>query len=72
MFYAVLIAICVVAIAPPDCEKKTATHWVVAPERQSSLSGCFKFGEEYIAQTSLVIPGETYPKIFCQPMKGEE
>jgi hypothetical protein len=72
MFYAVLIAICAVAVAPGDCDKHTATHWVVGPERQSDLASCFRFGEEYIAQTSLVIAGVTYPKIFCQPMKAEE
>ena len=70
MFFAVFIAICQVAILPADCVKKTATHWVVAPERQANLANCFRFGEEWIAQTALVVPGVTYPKIFCQPMKG--
>jgi hypothetical protein len=72
MYYAVFIAICTVAIAPPDCDKHSATHWVVAPERQSDLAGCFRFGQEYIAQTALVIPGQTYPKVICVPMKAHE
>ena len=72
MFYAVYIAVCTVDIAPADCDKHHATHWVVAPERQDSLSGCFKFGEEWIAQTALVVPGETYPKIYCEPMQAPE
>jgi hypothetical protein len=67
-YYAAYIAICIVAIAPPDCDKPHATHWVVAPERQDSLSGCFKFGQDYIDRTQLVKPGETYPKVFCEPM----
>ena len=72
MFYAVYIAICLSSISPADCNKETATHWVVAPERQNDLAGCFKFGIEYISQTALVIPGQTYPKVICQPMKAPE
>ena len=71
-FYAVYIAICTSGIQPADCDKQTATHWIVAPERQSDPAGCFRFGLEYIAQTGLVIPGQTYPKVICVPMKAPE
>jgi hypothetical protein len=72
MYFLVYIAICAIALPPRDCNKASATHWVVAPERQNDLAGCFKFGEEYIAQTSLVVQGETYPIIICQPMAAPE
>lgn len=72
MFYAVYIAVCLSGMAPQDCNKTNAVHWIVAPERQDSIATCFMFGEQYIAQTSLIVPGETYPKIYCEPMQAEE
>jgi hypothetical protein len=72
MFYAVYIAVCLAGMLSADCDKHTAVHWVVAPERQASLTDCFRFGLFYISQTALIVPGKTYPKVFCQSMQSPD
>jgi hypothetical protein len=72
VYFLIWIAICVVAVPPRDCNKYTAVHWLVVPERQQDLAGCMYFGELYVSQTDLVVQGETYPKIICQPVKAPE
>ena len=64
MIYNVLIAVCLSATPAPQCQEKTAVAWVIAPEPQSSPTGCMMHGMLYAASSRLVTPG-SYAKVFC-------
>jgi hypothetical protein len=67
MIYIVYIAVCLVGMTPKDCNHSNAVDWIAAPEPQQGLAACMIHGEEYVSQARLVIPGKTYPKVYCQP-----
>ena len=70
MLYQALVAVCLSTVPAKDCNRHTAVDWMVAPETQTSLSGCFIHGMEYSAQSRLVKEG-TYPKVFCRPLNDK-
>ena len=59
MIYNVLIAVCLSATPAPQCQEKTAVAWVIAPEPQSSPTGCMMHGMLYAASSHLVTGGAT-------------
>ena len=65
MTYLVYIAVCLVGMAPRDCDRASAVDWIAAPEPQPGLAACMIHGQKYVSQARLVIPGKTYPKIYC-------
>ena len=65
MLMHVYIAICLVGMAPRDCNRASAVDWIAAPELQPGYSACMLHGLEYVSQARLIQPGRTYPKIFC-------
>jgi hypothetical protein len=67
MMYIVYIAVCLVSMAPRDCDRSSAVDWVSAPEPQPGLAACMIHGQEYVSQARLVQPGTTYPKVYCVP-----
>ena len=54
-------------MTPEDCNHSNAVEWIAAPEPQQGLAACMIYGQEYVSQARLVIPGKTYPKVYCQP-----
>jgi len=62
----VLILVCALNVAAPDCQRETAISKFYAPEPQSSYSACMMHGMLFAAQSRMVKEG-TYPKIFCVP-----
>jgi hypothetical protein len=64
MIYNVLIAVCLSATPAPQCQEQTAVAWVIAPEPQSSPTGCMMHGMFYAATSRLVTEG-SYAKVFC-------
>jgi hypothetical protein len=67
MLYTVFIAVCLIGMKPRDCDHASAVDWVAAPEQQIGLAGCMIHGQEYAANSRLVIEGKTYAKIYCVP-----
>ena len=67
MIYIVYIAVCLVGMTPKDCNHSNAVDWIAAPEPQQGLAACMIHGQQYVSQARLIIPGKTYPKVYCQP-----
>jgi hypothetical protein len=67
MIYTVFIAVCLVTMAPRDCDHHSAVDWVAAPEPQQGLAACMIHGEEYVANARLIEAGKTYAKVYCRP-----
>jgi hypothetical protein len=67
MIYIVYVAVCLVGMTPKDCNHSNAVDWIAAPEPQQGLAACMIHGQQYVSQARLVIPGKTYPKVYCQP-----
>ncbi len=65
----VLVLVCLMSVAQPDCREGTAVANVYAPEPAASISGCFQEGMLYAASSNLVTKG-TYAKIVCQPLQA--
>lgn len=64
----ILILVCAIAVAAPDCQKDTAIDIFYAPPSSDegiSLSGCARQGMLYAAESQLVKPGN-YAKVICQ------
>jgi hypothetical protein len=61
----ILILVCALSVAAPDCQKATAQHIFHAPPSDGGMVDCMREGLLYAAQSRLVTPG-TYPKIFCR------
>jgi hypothetical protein len=61
----ILILVCVLSVAAPDCQKATAQHIFHAPPSEGSMVGCMREGLMYAAQSRLLRPG-SYAKIFCR------
>jgi hypothetical protein len=64
----VLVLVCALTVAAPDCDKSTAIHIFYAPDAQYSLVGCLREGTMYAAQSGLITPG-TYSKVYCGPQR---
>ena len=60
----ILVLICALAVAAPDCQPDTAIHSFYAPDPQPNLVGCFREGMMYASQSGLVQQG-TYSKVLC-------
>jgi hypothetical protein len=60
----ILILVCALSVAPPDCQRNTAIHSFYAPGPQLSFTGCLREGTLYAAQSRLVTDG-AYFKVFC-------
>jgi hypothetical protein len=60
----VLILVCSVDQAPPDCGPDTALDVIVGPAAANEIA-CARDGEAYVAGTPFVVAGETWPKILC-------
>jgi hypothetical protein len=65
MLYSVAIAVCLSTTPQVKCREPTAVAWIVAPESQSSVSGCMMHGLLYAASSRLVTAG-SYAKVFCR------
>lgn len=65
MLYTVFVAVCIVGTPVKDCQKETAKDWMVAPEQQMGLAACMIHGQEYLAQSRMLVEG-TYPKVWCK------
>lgn len=68
MLYTAFIAICLIGMSPKECDRHSATSWVVAPENQAGLAACMIHGQQYAAESRLVEVGETYAKVYCRPV----
>jgi hypothetical protein len=66
----VLILVCSVDQAPPDCRPDTALDVIVGPAAANEIA-CARDGEAYVAGTPFVVAGETYPKILCARAPAE-
>ena len=62
----VLILVCALSVAAPDCQVETSVHNFYAPDAQADLAGCMREGLMYAAQSGMV-SADTYPKIVCIP-----
>jgi hypothetical protein len=60
----ILILVCALGVAAPDCQRETSIHSFHAPEVRAGMSGCLREGLLFAAQSELVQPG-TYPKVVC-------
>jgi hypothetical protein len=60
----ILILVCALSIAAPDCQKETAQHMFFAPPSDGSMVNCTREGLLYAAESRLVKSG-TYAKIIC-------
>jgi hypothetical protein len=60
----VLILVCSVDQAPPDCQPQTALDVIVGPAAANEIA-CARDGQAYVAGTPFVVAGETWPKILC-------
>jgi hypothetical protein len=61
----ILILVCALTVAAPDCQKNTAIDIFYAPPAGDSISGCTRQGLLYAAESRLVGPGN-YAKVVCQ------
>ena len=61
----ILILVCAMSVAAPDCQKATAQHVFYAPPSSASMVDCAREGLMYASQSNLVTPGN-YAKIFCK------
>jgi hypothetical protein len=61
----ILILVCALATAAPDCQKDSAIHVFYAPPSPDSSAGCLRQGLLFAAQSRLVKPG-TYAKVGCR------
>ena len=62
----VLILVCALAVSAPDCQKETSIHSFYAPDAQADMSGCFRHGMLFAAESNLVGPAN-YAKVVCVP-----
>jgi hypothetical protein len=62
--FKVLILVCSVNQTPQDCQPDTALDLIIGPPAANELV-CARDGQAYVANTPLVVAGETYPKILC-------
>jgi hypothetical protein len=60
----ILVLVCALGVAAPDCRRETAIMSFHAPGPQADFSGCLREGLLYAAQSGLV-PKDAYPKIVC-------
>ncbi|MGH6925859.1 MAG: hypothetical protein ACRED5_19205 [Propylenella sp.] len=67
----ILILVCALSTAAPDCQRNNAIHSFYAPGPQLSFTGCLREGTLYAAQSRLVTEG-TYFKVFCIPPRTTE
>ncbi|WP_159585813.1 hypothetical protein [Chelativorans xinjiangense] len=67
----VLVLVCALAVAAPDCQRSTAIHGFYAPDPKPDLAGCLREGLLYAARSGLVM-ADTYPKVFCIPQRSAE
>jgi hypothetical protein len=61
-----LILVCAVTFAAPDCQAETSVYSFHVPGPHSDLAGCLREGLMYAAQSGLM-PAGTYPKVVCIP-----
>ena len=61
----ILILVCAISVAAPNCQKTTAEDVFYAPPGDGSMVNCAREGLMYAAQSNLVKPG-SYAKIYCQ------
>jgi hypothetical protein len=61
----ILILVCALNVAAPDCQKDTAIDVFYAPPAGEDMSGCARQGLMFAAESRLVRPG-SYAKIVCQ------
>jgi hypothetical protein len=66
MNFIAAIAICLSTTPAPECQRKTAVHWLTVPEASTGLSGCMREGMLAAARSRL-LRGDDYPKVFCRP-----
>jgi hypothetical protein len=62
----ILVLVCALGVAAPDCQPETAIHSFYAGAPQSNPAGCLRDGMVHAAQSGLVVAG-TYPKVVCNP-----
>jgi hypothetical protein len=62
----VLVLVCALTVAAPDCQAEASVHAFYAPAPQLDFVGCLREGMMYAAQSGLVAAG-TYSKIVCIP-----
>ncbi|RWM70646.1 MAG: hypothetical protein EOR81_32435 [Mesorhizobium sp.] len=67
----VLILVCALTVAAPDCQRNTVIGSFYAPDPKADLAGCLREGLLYAGQSGLVTP-DTYPKVFCIPPQSRE
>jgi hypothetical protein len=60
----ILILVCALGVAAPDCQHDTAIHVFYAPVPEPHHAGCLREGLLHAAGSDLVAPG-TYPKVVC-------
>jgi hypothetical protein len=68
----ILILVCAITVAAPDCQKDTAIDIFYAPppaDESLSFSGCARQGMLYAAESRLVRQGN-YAKVVCQAGAG--
>lgn len=67
----VLVLVCSLIVAAPDCQPSTAIHSFYTPDPKPDLAGCLREGLLYAAQSRLVMAG-AYPKVFCIPSQSAD
>lgn len=61
----VVVLVCALAIAGPDCQRATAKDVLIAPEKAASDLACMRLGLMYAAESGAVVPGY-YAKVRCE------
>jgi hypothetical protein len=61
----ILILVCALTTAAPNCQKNTAIDVFYAPPSSEGMAGCTRQGMLYAAESGLVRP-DNYVKVVCQ------
>ena len=61
----ILILVCALSVAAPDCQKDTALHIFHAPPSGVGLAGCARQGLLFAAESHLATRG-SYAKVVCR------
>jgi hypothetical protein len=64
IYMEILILVCAMSVAAPDCQKATAQHVLYAPPSDGSMVVCAREGLMYASQSNLIKPG-SYAKVYC-------
>jgi hypothetical protein len=63
--FQILVLVCSISVAPPDCQTDTAIKTIQGPEAANEIQ-CGLYGQAYFAQVSQhQLGGDEYLKVMC-------